>query len=882
MILRTIVLFGLSLCPSFAANRVEFLSEDATHALEVRWRNDTNAELRVFSRSATGEKDLWTAPMKTSSMARYDLKASISNNGELAIIEPRDMFDGPALLFFRKGELVRAYAGGFIAGQLSDPGTRYEKDFLAKGHVSGLIGEFDNEADPKLFLYWVGVTDQWFAVDLRTGDIVKPSKEQVTAWNRVERQKCLKLLNDFWRKSGGKRQGNDSSIANSYKFIARRHVAEDEAWIKRLLAAEIGGGGYFGRSHGMGGPVFTGVTTLRLSGGSDLRNLGDMLLAHWQGRWEPGREDLGEWAYPGGAPYVYLSRLHATVELPRAPRTNDGALRIVLRPATVQPGMPVPEFAWQMKDAIEMMQYDFSHGTNRPVEPISNKIEVDLSALTPGIYSIETVWTRTRERPKTNVTILSGDYFETNRIVTLKAAENGTVAIQCTNRLAGREDLYAADLAGWTNIEQRVETHARTETKRGQTIAEQVLTNITLGPLTLRKLTYGTSHRYLSHEDNTAANALQLWFDHPKDFEPIMCRFEIRGSSGQQFEHPPSSAGYASGGAHDVGWITIDQWPRAEKNFWIRLISQEGRNLGEAWLPNIAQKNYAPLVPDRIPTSTNINGLTVTYKGVRNDGFSYVPLLELGEGTTVSKRWQTASHFFEDAAGNRGSTMEEFAHEKALRYEVQLFRSRAGVFSKDEKWVVPMRISAAGEFQELNATRKFGEVEIRLIAVAGIGETTYVGSKPVSATASVDPTARMYDPYVCRFVSPGKPDVFIRGTGREAYERMRIAQQKTEDRFSVIGVRPHLAVQITGLTAEHRVFLASEQLDERSLLGSSPNTENKRGDIWFFPLPARSGSDFELEIVVQKCARASFVVEVPGVARVRKSFEKFKLPFLGD
>jgi hypothetical protein len=79
------------------------------------------------------------------------------------------------------------------------------------------------------------------------------------------------------------------------------------------------------------------------------------------------------------------------------------------------------------------------------------------------------------------------------------------------------------------------------------------------------------------------------------------------------------------------------------------------------------------------------------------------------EGKTFSGGWETGTYFFEDATANRGATMEEFAHEKALRYEVQLFRTRAGLFSKEEKWVVPLRIPPPGLFQELSGTRKFGE-----------------------------------------------------------------------------------------------------------------------------------------------------------------------------
>jgi hypothetical protein len=171
------------------------------------------------------------------------------------------------------------------------------------------------------------------------------------------------------------------------------------------------------------------------------------------------------------------------------------------------------------------------------------------------------------------------------------------------------------------------------------------------------------------------------------------------------------------------------------------------------------------------------------------------------------------------------------------------------------------------------------------VAVGGTGETTYAGNKPVSATATVDPTAQMYDPYVCRLAGrPNKADVFIRGTGREAYEIARrtfSGEPSGEDRFSVIGVRPHLALEIKGATSEHRIFIGPEQPDQLSLLSAPGNTEHKSGDVLFFPLPGRSG-DLELEIIVQKCERASFVVEVPGGARIKKSFEKFRLPFFSN
>src|SRR5262249_18489972 len=66
------------------------------------------------------------------------------------------------------------------------------------------------------------------------------------------------------------------------------------------------------------------------------------------------------------------------------------------------------------------------------------------------------------------------------------------------------------DIAGLPSIRLRRALDA------GGSLAEQTLTNVSLGPLTIAKITYGTLHKYLSQQETTEEKALVIWFHAPK------------------------------------------------------------------------------------------------------------------------------------------------------------------------------------------------------------------------------------------------------------------------------------------------------------------------------------------------------------------------------
>lgn len=173
-----------------------------------------------------------------------------------------------------------------------------------------------------------------------------------------------------------------------------------------------------------------------------------------------------------------------------------------------------------------------------------------------------------------------------------------------------------------------------------------------------------------------------------------------------------------------------------------------------------------------------------------------------------------------------------------------------------------------GEFKLIGKKLELEGVRVELVAVAGTGEITYRGGGPLRGTAVIDPEAVRINlsPYAILAKGGHDPGVFIRETGGDSEwpptewdEWGRIVPRT----FSVVGSRPHVAVKIEGLTANHRILVGSELVEEDSDFYRAMRTKGNFGHLYIRPLtidPAKR----ELRIVIQRARWMSFDFAVPA------------------
>ncbi len=896
---------GLIACVTFAREPVAFFSQNHGYALEVLNKEIDRAAVRVYQ-LAQPENALWNSSFQLPQNAQYTVSGSVSEDGRFAVIKADISSGVPGLVYFKDGEVVRQYAGSEIAAKLTDKTDQYQDDFLSSLQLAGGIRTFDRSVDPKFFCVWVGEKDTWFAIDLATGALFKPSPRQTTEWNARERERSLTFLKEIApggpatlveRLEAFHRDLPNNPLRLSFvnerldqvrdmlKFLTRKQVPGDDQWIRALLDAPLGGGGYSFRPRGT---ISTGVTTLDLRADSHWRRLGDMLLAHWEHRAE-AQEITGEWNYPGGGPFQYLGDLQGKVILPRPPTTNDGFLQVELRRESAANGINQNnKFQWQFGTAIEIAT-QISGQENARTEPISPEINLSLSTISPGNYRLIALWARTRDQPDAGAVALPGNYFSAGQAVRVRAGDRLEFVLSCTNQVPGNEDLDASYLKGFTNTypadplaPQKSDASLTGNQLRrlNGPLAEQVLTNTTLGPLKARKITYGKSHQFLSHHHTTKENLLVLWLDVPPDLKATGYRYQVIGRGGETFGETSFAGSIYENGKETI-FVVLDKWPRRDPSFRLRAIDDKSQQMGEIILPNIVAREFTELKPEKFPSTNHIGSLQVIFEGISSDHGLFQPIIALRQGGMPAGAWSLGKTWFEDATGNRAFTLEGLMHERVLRCSVELFRNRIATFASDETWRMPLRLPAPGQFQMLTNTHLLQGVEIQLVAVAGIGEMRYQGQKIISGIPEVDSQANAYDNSVCRlFGSLSKPQVFVRGTGRD-WSSFNIPNGKPDD-FSVLGIKPHLALIVRGASEEHRIFVNDETLSEDVLTSEfARNSATRRGQTLFLPLNANS-AETELKIIVQKRHVQDFTFEVPTTIRLKSRLNKVKILFFNE
>jgi hypothetical protein len=407
--------------------------------------------------------------------------------------------------------------------------------------------------------------------------------------------------------------------------------------------------------------------------------------------------------------------------------------------------------------------------------------------------------------------------------------------------------------------ESRYQRKLREAREKGGLVAERNLTNVVIGPLDVKKITYGKWHKFEREEHATAENSVVIWLEAKLGVKSLMFQYEISGSRGESF-YP--EGGGLSGGEREITRIQMNQWPRRDKAFSLRARDEHGKLLGEVVLPNPAQGTFAELIAQRLPVITNVGGLNIVFKGIEE---GTEPIIELKENGGPAVGWEMGPFFFEDATGNRSGLVEGLVHEDVLRGTIRFFRTESGKFSKDEEWVIPLRVPEPGKYEVLGETRTIEGLEMLVLAVGGTGEITYDENRPIKGIGTVDSSAEPYRDFIPEFFRPEKPPVFIRGPGRDW--PLRFDQRNKTERFSVVGTQPHVAIMAKHADVTHRIFVGAEEffggmLDEPL----HEKSESNWGNVFIVPVTAEPGP-MSLRIVVQRARTANFVFQVPASAR---------------
>jgi hypothetical protein len=446
----------------------------------------------------------------------------------------------------------------------------------------------------------------------------------------------------------------------------------------------------------------------------------------------------------------------------------------------------------------------------------------------------------------------------------------GTVWLKSGAIGGGLARVYAADVGSVLTESQRRELLERSpprydfrlrEARAVGPIREIAITNLSLGPFKVKKLTYGKWHSFSRVEMATDENSILVWMEGPFEYREAFKQTEVLSSDGEKFMELYIS-GSSAQNDRTVNYLEISRWPRREREFVLRARSKLTDEVAEVRLTNPAYKYYADLRPENLPASTNLGGLEVTLSRLQEERAFFSPVVELRQNGIQAGEWETGSVVFEDATGNRSVSLADLAHEGAVMCHIEIFRRQNAIFSPDEQWHLGINVPAPGVHSLLLDARSFKSLEVQLIDIAGAGETDYTGKLPVAGRPTVDPNAQPYQTGTRRLP---RLDVFIRGHPGGSIDDLLQRQSRGDevDRFSVVGEQPHLAMLVKGASSRERIFVNTETLYGPVLKNPwNQNTATNRGDLCILPIRALPGPT-DLRITVQQSKVATFVVEVP-------------------
>ncbi len=394
------------------------------------------AKLSVYSVEAGKRTLLWEADLdnKVSPGEAY-----VSDDGEYAVTVDNwgsEGYGNNVLAFYGRDGLIRKYSLEEIFGRRGKTGAEYfRKKFR---HTPSLRWwrynsiEFFDRTDG-LFCIWIDWEGRWLAWELKSGELVEGSGEQVSRWNKIAREKMLSLI----------KEGKEH--LKPYEFLGKMKVPEDRPLIERLLrdrmfCTNVDTGHVGGKE-----------ADFRYCSWSERRVAGDRILSNWENLRGPS-DYVEKDCMCVDEKYAFLGSLNLTVSYAEAPRKGEGYLRIYVVPC--DSGANEPEVSKADAYLIADLEFSYPYGARKrsSVElgdeaivsadkggyaSLGKSVKFSIQGITPGRHKVVAVWDRMAPFcPEERIECVGrrGDYVSLEGIeVDVKAGETvENVSISCT------------------------------------------------------------------------------------------------------------------------------------------------------------------------------------------------------------------------------------------------------------------------------------------------------------------------------------------------------------------------------------------------------------------------------------------------------------------
>jgi hypothetical protein len=227
------------------------------------------------------------------------------------------------------------------------------------------------ETNAESFCLWLDWDQKWVSWRLKSGRLEEPSQWQIRDWNAAGRRRALAEV-----KSG-------KATESALNFLGRLLFKEDRMFVEAWLSD----GGFYGGSRQSS---FSDSDEIRFAifGQSTKRQKADQILSRWDGFERPSIGGIQD-------SYNFLGTVEGSVELPVAPATEEGFLRVQLVPAGGELGRwnVVPSEQKVVADLRFARPRAYRNGEFRDF-PLGNSIEFAIYGVTPGKYRVQALWDR--------------------------------------------------------------------------------------------------------------------------------------------------------------------------------------------------------------------------------------------------------------------------------------------------------------------------------------------------------------------------------------------------------------------------------------------------------------------------------------------------------
>jgi hypothetical protein len=381
---------------------------------------------------------------------------------------------------------------------------------------------------------------------------------------------------------------------------------------------------------------------------------------------------------------------------------------------------------------------------------------------------------------------------------------------------------------------------------------------------------------------HTNSDALHIWITRR---DPLSGNYlDVKMNSAQLVdEHGCTFIATQCGGDNDgtvtngycVGWFTFEAFPRHERSFRLQFPDNSGTNLCKFTVANPAPPpkeasdwmvNPLPITNHDGDVSFILSSLTIKTNYVNSEAIRYgnpcqiAPAFEATEHGEPSHEWEAVDQDLWDRSGNFASELSGDSRflcpqEKAWKLVVRFFGSEKSSSASNSVWTLHgLKVPAAGEFINLNATKEVQGVMLTAISLAGAGNFTYSNNVPVRASPPVD--------------------VHQNNTFRNSYSG-------TTSSYYLTANTPHIAMLIPRMSDDQRLtFRATDDrgrefyAQEWAWGGYHPNSA-KVSELHYLKLYDNSGLTFllldladdsktvDLTFCIHKARTAEFIFKPP-------------------